>query len=162
MCCLVQPEIIYIIIISGRTCNFYSDKIITPQAQFCWTLSHIYLISVGNGIHCGFSICNVLLYKVRNNCMYYLCYYKIIKADALCITVCCSIFNFQLYLISVGNGIHCGFSILLYKVRNNSMYYLCYYKIIKADALVCCSPIIPHVRWQWYPLWLQHLQYTPI
>ena len=21
------------------TCNFYSDKIVTPQARFCWTLS---------------------------------------------------------------------------------------------------------------------------
>ena len=25
------------------TCNFYSDKIITPKARFCWTLSHIYI-----------------------------------------------------------------------------------------------------------------------
>ena len=24
------------------TCNFYSDKIITPQARFCWTLSDMY------------------------------------------------------------------------------------------------------------------------
>ena len=28
------------------TCNFYSDKIITPQARFCWTLwFHMYLLA---------------------------------------------------------------------------------------------------------------------
>ena len=35
------------------TCNFYSDKIITPQARFCWTLSHMYIIIIIIISYCG-------------------------------------------------------------------------------------------------------------
>ena len=28
-------------VLFSTMCTFYSDKIITPQARFCWTLSHI-------------------------------------------------------------------------------------------------------------------------
>ena len=30
-------------VLFSTTCNFYSDKIITPQDRFCGTLSHIYM-----------------------------------------------------------------------------------------------------------------------
>ena len=30
----------------STTCNFYSDKIITPQARFCWTLSHTFSFQI--------------------------------------------------------------------------------------------------------------------
>ena len=30
-------------VLFSTTCNFYSDKIITPQARFCWTLPILYV-----------------------------------------------------------------------------------------------------------------------
>ena len=36
--CTVAPEDVLLSV----TYNFYSDKIITPQARFCWTLSQIW------------------------------------------------------------------------------------------------------------------------
>ena len=49
----------------STTCNFYSDKFITPQTRFCWTLSHINIIIRWRGVSASQEASRIVLSRNR-------------------------------------------------------------------------------------------------
>ena len=67
-------------VLFSATCNFYSDKIITPQARFCWTLSHIYIyiyIYIYTCVYIMYIYIYIYIYILKQTYIYKAVIYKL-------------------------------------------------------------------------------------